>query len=175
MGLILNNALYRGTSEAAGEIGYMIPDREMLKNAYPEFGPLEYLVAGVGLAKQAREVLKGKIPDEELEHINAEDVFNAYRNNEEWAFPIVDNFIVYLSMAIIATCAMFDPEIVIIGGGISKASDVFMDRVRENLKGKLPNLPEISISDLKTKAAVLGATIKLLHNTSNYYIVHELS
>jgi len=175
MGIILNNALYRGSNEAAGEIGYLIPNRDLINNTYPNFGALEYLIGGIGLEKQAREILKGKISDEEISRIHSQDVFNAYRDNEEWSKKIIDSFIDYLSMAVITTCSILNPDVLIISGEISENSNIFIDKLKENIKGKLPSVQRVEISDLKKKAYVLGTTIKLLHNTSNYYTVQELS
>lgn len=175
MGIILNNALYRGSNEAAGEIGYMIPEKAMLNDNYPEFGALEYLIGGMGIENQARQALKESVDDIKLKKIKCKDVFDACRDNEDWACRIIDNFIGYLSMAVITASAILNPEVFIISGEISKWGDVFIDKLNENIKGKLPNTPRIEISKLNKKAYVLGTTIKLLHNTSNYYTVQELS
>jgi len=175
MGIILNNALYRGSNEAAGEIGYVIPKKSMLKNNYPEYGALEYLIAGVGIEKQARQAQKDRLEKEQIKNIRCEDVFAACRDSQEWACKIVDDFVDYLSMAIITASAILNPEVFIISGKIAKNADMFIDRLNENIIGKLPNVPRIEISELNKKAYVLGTTIKLLHNTSNYYTVQELS
>lgn len=175
MGIILNNVLYRGSNEAAGEIGYMMPKKSMLDCDYPEYGALEYLIGGVGIVKQAREALKDKLDEKQLKKMRCVDVFNAYKENNEWACNIIDDFIGYLSMAVITSSAILNPEVFIISGEISKWADLFIDRLNENIKGKLPSAPRIEISQLNKKAYVLGTTIKLLHNTSNYYTVQELS
>jgi len=175
MGIILNNALYRGSNEAAGEIGYLIPKKSLLKNNYPEFGALEYLMAGIGIEMQAKKILKNQLSKKEWHNINSEYVFKAYRNKEKWASKIINNFIDYLSMAIIATSAILNPDVFIISGAISKDADLFMEQLKINVAGKLPNIPRIEKSSLNQKAYILGTTIKLLHNTSNYYTVQELS
>ncbi len=175
MGLVLGGTLFRGAHEAAGEIRYLVPGREDLGKEYVGFTSLEHFVAGVGLSKQAKQVMEGKMPPDELEHINGEYVFNALRGGEAWAKPIVDILCDYLAMAVIAAQAMFDPSVIVLGGGVSKAADLFIDCVKERIKGRLPAEPNLQVSEIGYKSSVLGAMINILHNTSNYFTVKKLS
>lgn len=175
MGLVLGGTLFRGAHEAAGEIRYLVPDRADLDKEYAGFTSLEYLIAGVGLSKQAKQVMEGKMPADELEHINGEYVLGAYRGGEAWAKPIVNTLCDYLAMAVIAAQAMFDPSVIVIGGGVSKAADLFIDCVKEKVKGRLPVEPNIQISEIGFRSSVLGAMINILHNTSNYFTVKKFS
>ena len=174
-GIILNGSLYRGSHQAAGEIGYIIPGREYLGKDYPEFGPLETLVAGIGLSFQAREALKDKLSQQELDNLSGEYVCDAFRRNEDWAIPIIHLMADYLTIAIASVSALFDPEIIVLGGGVSKSADLFIDHVRETLAGKVPFPPKIMMSKLGAQATVLGAVTNLLYNTSNFYFVSKLS
>jgi glucokinase len=59
-GIIIDGALYRGAHEASGEIGNMLPDRAFLGKRYQEFGALETIASGTGIAERARQALKGR-------------------------------------------------------------------------------------------------------------------
>ncbi len=56
-GVIIDGALYRGSKEASGEIGNMIPGREFLGKNYQDFGALESVASGTGIAARARDLL----------------------------------------------------------------------------------------------------------------------
>jgi glucokinase len=53
-GIIVDGALYRGSREASGEIGQMIPGREFFGTNYVDFGALESIASGTGIAQRAR-------------------------------------------------------------------------------------------------------------------------
>ena len=56
--MIIDGALYRGSKEASGEIGNMIPGREFLGKSYLDFGALESVASGTGIAARACELLQ---------------------------------------------------------------------------------------------------------------------
>jgi predicted NBD/HSP70 family sugar kinase len=173
-GVVIDGAIYRGHNEMAGEIGYLIPGREYLEQEYPGFGALELLAAGTGIAQRARTVLKdsGKA---NAETITAEEVFDAYRKGEEWSVKVVDDTVAYLAIAIAAVITFFDPEVLVLNGGVSQSSDFIIEPLISLLKNRIPRIPPIMASTLGYRATVLGGMINLLHNVSDFYIVHKLS
>jgi glucokinase len=173
-GVVIDGAIYRGTNEMAGEIGYLIPGREYLEKEYPGFGALELLAAGTGIAQRARNILKdsGKV---NADTITAEEVFDAYRKGEEWSFPVVDDTVVYLAITVAAVITFFDPEFLVLNGGVSQSSDFIIEPLKRLLNNRVPRIPPIMASTLGYRATVLGAMINLLHNVSDFYIVRKLS
>ena len=85
-GIIIDGALYRGASEASGEIGNMLTGQSSLGRNYQDFGALESVASGTGIAERARIALKAKRTAEELENLTAEDVFEAAKQRQEWAW-----------------------------------------------------------------------------------------
>jgi glucokinase len=173
-GVVIDGAIYRGTNEMAGEIGYLIPGREYLEQEYPGFGALELLAAGTGIAQRARDVLQ-KTGHKNAENITAEEVFDAYRKGEEWSIKVVDDTIAYLAIAVAAVITFFDPEILVLNGGVSQSSNFIIDPLIRLLKNRIPRIPPIVASNLGARATVFGAMINLLHNISDFYIVRKLS
>jgi glucokinase len=173
-GVVIDGAIYRGHNEMAGEIGYLIPGREYLEQEYPGFGALELLAAGTGIAQRARNILQnsGKA---NADTITAEEVFDAYRKGEEWSFKVVDDTVAYLAIAVAAVITFFDPEILVLNGGVSQSSDFIIEPLIRVLKNRIPRIPPIMASTLGYRATVLGAMINLLHNVSDFYIVRKLS
>jgi glucokinase len=174
-GVIIDGALYRGSNEASGEIGNMIPGREFLGKNYKDFGALESVASGTGIAARARELLKSHRSQAELLSLTAEDVFEAARKGESWAWKVINETVDYLSIAIANLVSAFDPEVVVLGGGVSRSADMLITPILDRIKVAIPNPPKLVVSNLGLRATVMGAITNVLHNTSNFYVVHKLS
>jgi glucokinase-like ROK family protein len=174
-GVIIDGALYRGSKEASGEIGNMIPGREFLGKSYKDFGALESVASGTGIAWRARELLASQRSAEELQNLTAEDVFDAARKGESWAWTVINETVDYLAIAITNLVSSFDPEIIVLGGGVSQSADMLIKPILNRINSAIPNPPRLVVSDLGLKATVMGAITNVLHNTSNFYVVHKLS
>jgi glucokinase len=174
-GVIIDGALYRGSQEASGEIGNMVPGREFLGKNYQDFGALESAASGTGIAARARELLESQRSPQELLDLTAEDVFEAGRKREPWAWTVIDETVDYLAIAIANLVSFFDPELVVLGGGVSRSADMLIAPILARINGVIPKPPKLVVSDLGLKATVMGAITNVLHNTSNFYVVHKLS
>lgn len=173
-GVVIDGALYRGSDEASGEIGYLMPGREFLNQRFDSFGALEQLVSGTGIAQRARQVLAGKFPEEELEKLTAEDVFDAARRGESWAKEIINDVVDYLSVAIASINTYFNPDKIILSGGVVRSADLLVEPIARRLEGILPFGLRLGLSTLNRRAAVMGAITIVLHNTSDFYVVRKL-
>ena len=174
-GIIVDGALYRGSSEASGEIGHMIPGREFLGKSYQDFGALESVASGTGMVERARVDLRSNPGSIDLDHLLAEDVFEAARQGQKWAWTIVDDAIDYLAIAIANLSVSYDPELIVLGGWVTRFADMLVDPILRRIKGTIPTLPKLMVSNLGLRATVMGAITTVLHNTSNFYVVHKLS
>jgi glucokinase len=174
-GIIIDGALYRGASEASGEIGNMLPGREFLGRNFEDFGALESVASGTGIANRARSILKGIRSPDELENLTAEDVFEAAKQGQDWACTIINETVDYLAIAIANLTVSFDPELIVLGGGVSRSADMLVEPILERMQGAIPTLPKLVVSSLGLRAGVMGAITNVLHNTSNFYVVHKLS
>jgi glucokinase len=174
-GIIIDGALYRGASEASGEIGNMLPGCEFLGKNFQDFGALESVASGTGIADRARITLKGKYTAEELENLSAEDVFEGAKQRQEWALKIINETVDYLAIAIANLAVAFDPEVIILGGGVSRSAEMLIEPILHRMEGTIPTLPRLVVSNLGMRAGVMGAITNVLHNTSNFYVVHKLS
>jgi glucokinase-like ROK family protein len=174
-GLIIDGALYRGSKEASGEIGNMIPGREFLGKNYRDFGALESVASGTGIAGRGRDLLRYQRSMQELLDLTAEDVFEAARKGETWAWTVINETVDYLAIAIANLVAAFDPELVVLGGGVSRSADLLIAPILSRIRETIPNPPKLVVSNLGLQATVMGAITNVLHNTSNFYVVHKLS
>lgn len=108
-GIIINNQLYNGHNCGAGEFGMM----PYLDHYY------EYYSSG--------QFFKNK------HNTTGEDLFNAAKKGEKKALKIFDEFGVHLGSAIIAILYAYDPEIIILGGSVSKAYEFYKKSVWKKL------------------------------------------
>jgi len=174
-GIIIDGALYRGSNEASGEIGNMIPGPQFLDKNYSAFGALESVASGTGIAERARSVLKSRRSPADLEALLAEDVFDAAREGQKWAWNLINETVDYLAVSIANLSVSFDPDLIVLGGGVSRSADLLVAPILQRIEGTIPTLPRLVVSSLGLRAGVMGAITNVLHNTSNFYIVHKLS
>ena len=174
-GIIINSAIYSGSQNMAGEVGYFLPDRSYLGKRFPGFGALEQIVSGTGIANRARHVLQGVRSQQELDSLTAYEVFEAARRGESWVKGILDDTVDYLAQLIAAITTIFDPGLIILGGGVSKSADLLIEPICFRLEGTLLAVPKIRPSQLGYRAAVMGAIVQLLRITSNYYSLQKFT
>ena len=174
-GIIIDGALYRGASEASGEIGHMIPGREFLGRDYQDFGALESVASGTGIRERASSAFKSQGDLESADRLTAEQVFEAARQKQEWACRIIDETVDYLAIAISNLSVAFDPELIVLGGGVTNSADLLVEPILRRIQGMIPAGPKLVVSNLGLRATVMGAVVTVLHNTSNFYVVHKLS
>ena len=174
-GIIIDGALYRGSNEASGEIGNMIPGPQFLGKNYLAFGALKSVASGTGIAERARTILKSRRSPADLESMLAEDVFDAAREGQKWAWNLINETVDYLAVTIANLSVSFDPELIVLGGGVSRSADLLVGPILQRIEGTIPTLPRLVVSSLGLRAGVMGAITNVLHNTSNFYVVHKLS
>jgi predicted NBD/HSP70 family sugar kinase len=78
-------------------------------------------------------------------------------------------------MAIANLAVSFDPDLIVLGGGLTSVAGTLVEPVLSRLRGTIPILPRLVVSSLGLRATVMGAITNVLHNTENFYIVHKLS
>jgi predicted NBD/HSP70 family sugar kinase len=174
-GIIIDGALYRGSNEASGEIGSMLPGREFLGKDFSEFGALETMASGIGITERAKEVLKSQRDPSTLTNLWAGDVFLAARQGQDWARIIVDETVDYLAVAVANLAVSFDPEMIVLGGSVTHAADLFIEPILQRLQGCIPLIPELVVSTLGRRAVAMGAITNILYSTSDYYVVRKMS
>ena len=173
-GIIIGGALYRGHNQGAGEVGYLLPGVEFLGRSYDQFGALESLASGTGIAKRACQLLEQEnkpIPSQEL---TAHDVFAAARAGEAWAQQVISETIDYLSLAIASISSLLDPEIIVLGGGVARSADLLIEPILQRLEGVVQFVPQMVASPLGRRAAAMGAIMLVLNATTEYFVVKRL-
>ena len=122
--LVLNGELFTGAHGMAGEFGHIMLTTGSNAPQYAAGKPgiLEALASGPAIARRAAEVLtarKSAVPDS----LTAKLVFDAARSGADWAVQVRDEAIGHLARGVAAAICAYDPERVVIGGGVSRAGD----------------------------------------------------
>ncbi len=172
-GIILDGKLHRGFRESSGEIGYILPNLECLNNQYPGFGALESLASSRGITKRAAEVLAELNALETDQPLDADFVFETARDGREWAKRVITETVDYLSLGIANVSVCFDPEMIILGGGIAASADMLIEPIKARLSGVIPHIPQIVKTKLNDNAVIMGAVVRVFQKVTDYAVVHN--
>lgn len=141
-GLIIDGRIYQGASFDAGEVGHttVLPDGPMC-NYCKKRGCLENLSSGTAIARIAREMVKKgrgslilKLADNDVDHITAPVVIEAVKKHDRTACAIWKDAVRYLGISAANIIQTFNPEMIVIGGGVSKAGDLLFKPLRETAR-----------------------------------------
>lgn len=133
-GVILNGQIHTGTNGGGGEIGHMTANREETECCgCGKKGCLEQYASATGIARLATRKLAVNTEKTMLseEYISAKSVFDAVKCGDEVAIEIAEEFGSYLGYALADIGAILDPEIFVIGGGVSKAGEILFDYIKK--------------------------------------------
>src|SRR5436305_5230793 len=158
MGIIIDDELVRGAHGAAGEIGYLPLVGDPFDPRHRLHGGLEDEIGAAGIVA-AFEERRGS-GDPELSAVH--DVFELASAGNVAAQAVVEHVASRLGTAIATACAILDPELVVLGGGIG-ASPLLLRPVRGSAAALVPITARIETSLLGERAALQGAIAVALH------------
>jgi glucokinase len=129
-GLILDGRLYHGASDVAGEIGHTTIDTEGRRCKCGNYGCLEAYASGPNIAMRAIESIEAgaesRLPehvDGDLSQITAQTVYEAAQAGDELALEVVNDTAKFLGAGLANLLNVFNPEVVVICGGVTLAGD----------------------------------------------------
>lgn len=172
-GAILNGKVYRGHSSNALEIGHMTVAPDGPRCNCGNVGCVEATSSGTAIAKRAHEALSTKVETSlrKYENVTSYEVFVEAAAGDPVAKDIIDDAMNYLGIAVANAVSIFDPEYVIIGGGVSKAGDVVFDTVRKVVNKRcfksMAESVKIVPAGLGTDAGLIGAVALALLETQD--------
>jgi predicted NBD/HSP70 family sugar kinase len=152
MGIIIDDELVRGAHAAAGEIGYLPLVGDPFDPRHRLHGGLEDEIGAAGVVAAFRE--RRSPADPELS--TAHEVFELAGTGNAAAQAVVDHVAARLGTAIATVCAILDPDMVVLGGGIG-ASPLLLPAVRASAAALVPIAARIETSLLGEQAALQGA------------------
>jgi predicted NBD/HSP70 family sugar kinase len=162
-GLVINGKLLKGFAQAAGEVGFLVSDVNALGKPYHDYGHLESQASGLGIARKAQTRLaqQGRSPTP----VTTKEVFAAAHRGESWASEIVAETVDLLALAIANISALINPEVVVLGGGVTTSLQPEIATLENRLQGVIPYPPRIEVTQLGSRGAVLGAISLVMDGT----------
>lgn len=134
-GILINGNILRGAQDIGGAIGWMALDRPF-DEKYISCGCFEYYASGEGIAKVSREFLlklpcyNGELQKKLPAEITAHDVFLAYEKDDVVAKAVIEQCIGFWGMAVANLVSIFNPEKIILGGGVFGPAIQFISAIR---------------------------------------------
>ena len=139
-GIISGGRILHGHEDIAGAVGWFGLN-PAFKPEYASMGSFEAEASGNSVARKARERLEqGRgssmldLAGGRVEAVTAEIVAEAARRNDPLALEVVAETVTYLAMGIANIVSILNPEVVVVGGGLFQAADVFLEPVRREFK-----------------------------------------
>lgn len=168
-GIIINGTPFYGSKGFTGEFGHIVLDGAsdyVGKDGIR--GCLEALASGYGIAEITKIRLKNgdnssiiKDAADSLEKITAKNVIDAAKQGDPLAMEIFNEAMQYLGTGLDALIKLFNPEIIVMSGGLTRSGDIFFEKLTEyTFKNKLPLVEDevqLLSSSFKDDATLIGA------------------
>ncbi len=137
-GVIINGKLFHGESNCTGEIGHTTVDYNGPKCSCGNKGCLEVMASGPAIAKRVIKAIKEgeksliyKLANYDLNQISAEIVSKAANQGDKLGLNIMEETGEYLGTGVANIINLFNPELVIIGGGVTRAGDLIFEPLKK--------------------------------------------
>ena len=141
-GVVIDNKVFSGFNGAASELGHMVICVDGEQCTCGRKGCWEVYASATALINQTKKAAFenkdskiNSLVDNDLEKINAKTAFDAQRMGDEIGNQVVDQYIEYLKEGIANLINIFQPEIIVIGGGISKEKENLLTPLNNKLEG----------------------------------------
>ena len=162
-GIIVNEQILTGANGAGGELGHVcVNPHETIPCGCGSLGCLEQYSSATGIVRLAKEKLAvtDKATVLNAETVTAKDVFDAVKAGDEVAIEVATQFGKYLGYGLSSIAALVDPQIFVIGGGVSKAGEILFDFIKEPYMDKAFFANEevkFALAELGNDAGIFGA------------------
>lgn len=157
-GLLIDGQIYRGTTGCAGEIGHVTIEEDGPLCTCGNRGCLEALAGGRAIARKAIFAIKAgarttlsELPS--VEAISAMDVIAAARKGDHLSQKLVQEAGYYLGTALANLINLFNPTMIVIGGGVAQVGDLLLEPVRKVAKQRSLKVASQAVT---ITSAVLG-------------------
>lgn len=175
-GIVLNGQMYHGASDVAGEIGHMTIDSTGRRCSCGNYGCLEAYASGPAIAARAVEGIEAGVEttlptyvDGDLTMITAQVVYEAAHDGDEYALEVVRDTSKFLGAGVANIINIFNPQVVVICGGVTLAGDRLFVPLRSEAKRRAfkpaSDVCRILPGELPGTAGVWGAAAVFAQRT----------
>jgi glucokinase len=170
-GVVIGGKIYSGFNHAAAEIGHMVIVSGGERCTCGRDGCWESYASATGLIRQTREAaykhpksLICKLVGGDLDKIDAKTAFDAARQGDATGEAVVRQFIIYLGDGIVNLINIFQPEVLVIGGGVSKEGEYLLEPLRRYVRQYAYTREEVAQTEIRVAlmgndAGIVGAAM----------------
>lgn len=169
-GIVADGRLLAGATGAGGEIGHIhLEDDETESCGCGNKGCLEQYASATGIVRLARRRLTKDEKPSVLRggEITAKRVFDAVKEGDELAIEVAGEFGDYLGKGLAAVAAVVNPEVFVIGGGVSKAGEILLSFIEPNFQKyafRQCRGARFTLAELGNDAGIYGAAALVLNS-----------
>ena len=135
-GIIVDGKVVAGFNGAGGEIGHITVNNDEIEACNcGQYGCLEQYTSATGIVRLAKRKLAKSTEEtsiREIPNLTAKDVFDAAKAGDAIAIGLVDEVCEILGSTLSNIACVVNPEIIVIGGGVSKAGDILLDNIKKH-------------------------------------------
>lgn len=157
-GIVLNNNIFRGDTCVAGEFGHIQIVKDGIQCLCGKKGCYERYASATALMRMAKEATG--------EDLGGKEIFDREKSGDPLMKKVVSEWVDYFTDGLSTIAYIFNPPLVVIGGGVTKQGDYLLSKFNESLSTKLGvNFRKdlkIKFAELGNNAGMLGATYLLL-------------
>jgi glucokinase len=172
-GIYVDGKLISGFKGAGGEVGHIKIVKDGVLCGCGQKGCFEAYASATGLIRETTSRLavnkKNRVWEMiggDISKLEAKTVFDAAKEGDAFALDLIDYESEYLALGLANILTIINPQVLILGGGVSLAGDILLDKVKEKLKKHALDIIldglEIKLSELGNDAGVKGASALVL-------------
>lgn len=169
-GIIINGRMLTGSTGAGGEIGHVhVEDNETQACNCGNYGCLEQYSSATGITRLANKLLEESDKDSLLRtgEVSAKAVFDAVKEKDALAIEVAKQFGKYLGDCLANVSGVVNPEVIVLGGGVSKAGEILIDFIKPNFDKNVfhgSRNVKFTLATLGNDAGIYGAAKLVLDN-----------
>ncbi len=174
-GIIIDDQLYKGSCFSAGQVGFIIENKNDLYSTYKIKGFMEKSASPntlkrdiIKIIESGKKTLVSEIVGNDLNKISPSTVCEAAILGDKAAIKIIKNTVENLAIIVLNLTLILNPEIIVIGGDIVELPEVkklFIDPIKGFIKNIVPfKLPIIKTASLGVDAGLLGCSVFAINN-----------
>lgn len=164
-GIVLDGRLWRGADGTAGEVGHMTVEPSGVPCKCGNTGCLEVYASGTAIVRMAREAMalssESRLHEVPVIQLSAEKIHSAALAGDRLALEVFQTAGRYLGIAMASLINVLNPEMIVVGGGVSAAWDLFGERARDEVMKRAFPAPaqrcQIMRAECGDTAGLIGA------------------
>jgi glucokinase len=174
-GVVINGRVYSGFNYSAAELGHTVISLDGEQCTCGRKGCFEAYASASALIRQTKKAavenpdsIINKLVNNDMDKIDAKVSFDAAKQGDETGKKVVDQYIKYLATGLVNIINAFQPEVLVIGGGVCKEGEYLLkplkSLVSREIYGKLAKQTQIKVAQMGNDAGIVGAALLGRHD-----------